>query len=74
MTDTLIAALRAALPGEAVLDALADRLAWANDASIYRLVPRVVVVPRDADAVAAVLRIASAQRVPVCFRAGGTSL
>jgi len=74
MTDPLIAELRARLPAGCVLDALADRLAWANDASIYRLVPRVVVLPRDAVGISAILAAARHHRVPVCLRAGGTSL
>jgi D-lactate dehydrogenase len=74
MPDALIDDLRAQLPNGSVLSDHADRLAWANDASIYRLVPRVVVLPRQADDVATILRIASARQVPVCFRAGGTSL
>ncbi|MCK6491241.1 MAG: FAD-binding oxidoreductase [Planctomycetes bacterium] len=71
----LAARLRSALPAGADLtDDLAARLAWANDASIYRLVPQVVVFPRHAEDVQAVLAVARAARVPVCFRAGGTSL
>ncbi len=67
--------VRQALPtGVQVADDLATRLTWANDASIYRLVPRVVVFPRRAEDVPAVLRVASATGTPVCFRAGGTSL
>ena len=74
MDDALIAELRTALGREAVLSALIDREQWSGDASIYRLVPRVVVLPRDTDQVAAVLGIAARHRVSVCFRAGGTSL
>lgn len=51
-----------------------DRAQWAGDASIYHLIPRVVVIPRDVEEVQSVLAIAAAERVPVCFRAGGTSL
>ena len=75
MTTTLIEQLRAALPaGAEVADDLATRLTWANDASIYRMVPRIVVFPRTADEVTAVLRVAASTNTPVCFRAGGTSL
>ncbi len=74
MDDALIAELTAALGGGAVLAGLIDREQWSGDASIYRLVPRVVVLPKDAAAVQAVLAIAARHRAPVCFRAGGTSL
>lgn len=70
----LIPELRAAIPGGEVIGDLAGRLAWANDASIYRLVPRAVVVVRTAAEVQAVLAVATRLRTPVCFRAGGTSL
>ncbi len=72
--DAVVATLCQALDPDQVLAGLADRVAWANDASLYRLVPRVVVFPRTPDQVAAVLRIADAAGVPVCFRAGGTSV
>ncbi|GDY14292.1 4Fe-4S ferredoxin [Planctomycetota bacterium] len=74
MTEPIAADLRAVLPGPVVVDDLAGRLAWANDASIYLLVPRVVVIVRHAADVQAVLAVAARHRVPVCFRAGGTSL
>jgi D-lactate dehydrogenase len=74
MNDPLISALLAHLPTDRVLAARADRLQWAGDASIYHLVPRVVVMPRTAAEIQALLSVARAQRVGVCFRAGGTSL
>jgi D-lactate dehydrogenase len=70
----LATALRAHLPPELVGAGEADRLQWAGDASMYHLVPQVVVFVRDAEDVQAVLAVARTQRVPVCFRAGGTSL
>ncbi|MCP3979269.1 MAG: FAD-binding oxidoreductase [bacterium] len=51
-----------------------DRLAWANDASVYRLVPRVVVMPRDDDEIRALFRFSRQRRIPLTFRAAGTSL
>jgi D-lactate dehydrogenase len=51
-----------------------DLISYASDASPYRLIPRVVVVARDAEDVAKVLRYARKNDVPVTFRAGGTSL
>lgn len=70
----LAAALCAHLPADLVCAGEADRLQWAGDASMYRLVPQVVVFVRDAADVQAVLSVARTHRVPVCFRAGGTSL
>src|ERR1043165_3534577 len=74
MTDPLAGRLAAACGPAQVSADLIDRAQWAGDASIYHLVPRVVVIPTTVAAVQAVLRIAGEERVPVCFRAGGTSL
>lgn len=49
-------------------------LAWGTDASFYRLVPKVVVRVRDEKEMQTVLRTASSMRLPVTFRAAGTSL
>ncbi len=74
MSDPVVAALARVLPAGVLLSAEADRLAWANDASIYRLVPRAVVLARDATDIAHCLAVARTASVPVCLRAGGTSL
>ena len=47
---------------------------YSSDASNYRVVPKVVVFPRDPDEVAGVIEIARATRTPVTARGGGTSL
>ncbi len=51
-----------------------DRLARSVDASIYRLVPEVVVRPRDLTEVRALLSYCREQRRHLTFRAAGTSL
>ena len=72
--DSLAAILTAATGPEVILAGLADRLIWAGDASIYRLVPRLVAIPRHLSDVQAIIALAAKHQVPVCFRAGGTSL
>jgi D-lactate dehydrogenase len=57
-----------------VLHRLSDLVAYASDASPYRLFPRAVVEARDGDDVAKVLRFGRERGIPVTFRAGGTSL
>src|SRR4051812_20449956 len=57
-----------------VLHRVSDLVAYASDASPYRLFPRAVVEARDSDDVAAVLRFGRERGIPVTFRAGGTSL
>ena len=74
MQDPLAVRLASTCGPDQVFADIADRSQWAADASIYHLVPRVVVIPRDVGAVQRTLRIAAQEHVPVCFRAGGTSL
>lgn len=65
--------LRAELRGEVDFGAAARALVT-MDASNYRRVPLGVVAPRDADDVAAALRVCAAAGVPVVPRGGGTSI
>jgi D-lactate dehydrogenase len=66
--------LEALLGADRVLHRISDLVAYASDASPYRLFPRAVVEARDADDVAKVLRFGRERDIPVTFRAGGTSL
>jgi D-lactate dehydrogenase len=50
------------------------RLAWGTDAGFYRLIPLIVIRSRNEQEVAKILTIADRLRVPVTFRAAGTSL
>jgi len=51
-----------------------ERVAYASDASFYRLVPRAVVQPNSIEEIQALFRFSQEQRVPLTFRAAGTSL
>jgi D-lactate dehydrogenase len=62
------------LDRDRVLDRTIDRIAYANDASVYRLVPRVVVQPASIEEIRALLRFCVAARRSLTFRAAGTSL
>src|ERR1700688_1900554 len=52
----------------------ADRLAFAHDASHYRMIPAGVVTVMGTDHLAALIGLCREQGVPVSFRSGGTSL
>ncbi|MCW2935412.1 MAG: D-lactate dehydrogenase [Actinomycetia bacterium] len=52
----------------------ADRLAFAHDASHYRMIPAGVVTVTGTAHLADLLRLAREEGVPVSFRSGGTSL
>ena len=49
-------------------------LAYGTDASFYRLIPKVVIKVETTEEVTKILRIANRLKIPVTFRAAGTSL
>lgn len=69
----LVRALRAAVAG-GVDDSSRRRAEYATDASNYRVVPSVVVFPRDVDDALAALEVARGLGAPVTSRGGGTSV
>jgi D-lactate dehydrogenase len=62
------------LPPRRILDRPIDRAAYASDASFYRLEPLVVVRPESIEEVRGLFTLARAERLPLTFRAAGTSL
>ena len=49
-------------------------LAFGTDASFYRLIPQLVIRVESEDEVVELMQLAQRDRVPVTFRAAGTSL
>ncbi len=75
LTPTEIhAGLRESIDPSRILIREIERVAFASDASFYRLIPRAVVQPKSTDEVAALFRFSHRHRIPLVFRAGGTSL
>ena len=71
----IVAALRAIVPGEGVIDDPAELRPYESDGlTAYRQPPMVVVLPETVDQVAAVLRWCHANGVRVVPRGAGTSL
>jgi D-lactate dehydrogenase len=66
--------LETILPADRILDRPIDVAAYASDASFYRLVPRAVLRPESIDEVRAIFAFSKRTRIPVTFRAAGTSL
>ena len=66
--------LRELLGADRVLHRLSDLVRYASDASPYRLLPRVVVLPGDTDDVAALFDYCRRTGRHATLRAGGTSL
>jgi FAD/FMN-containing dehydrogenase/Fe-S oxidoreductase len=65
--------LAAIVKGDVYAD-IVHRVAYSTDASIYRILPQCVVMPRDANDVVAVVRYAAGQKVPVVARGAGSGL
>ncbi len=59
---------------EQVLHRASDLVRYASDASPYRVFPKVVVRPRSEIEVARLMAYSRERRIPLVFRAGGTSL
>lgn len=69
----LVEALRAA-GVSGVDDSALARSLYSSDASLYRVPPRVVVTPREADELPAVLAVCRDAGVPLTMRGAGTSI
>ncbi|MFB0553591.1 MAG: FAD-linked oxidase C-terminal domain-containing protein [Phycisphaerae bacterium] len=59
--------------GDVFTDIL-HRAAYSTDASIYRIVPACVIAPHDSGDIAAVVKYAGAQDIPIVARGAGTGL
>lgn len=67
-------ALEAILPAERIKTRLIDILSYAADAGFYHLEPKAVVQPVGEEEVKALFRFSHQHRIPLTFRAAGTSL
>lgn len=66
--------VRQLIPQKRLFDDPLSALAFGTDASFYRLIPKLVVRVESEDEVVTLLQLAQRDRVPVTFRAAGTSL
>ena len=62
------------LNNQKIQNDLITRLAYARDASLYRLVPKFVARPQHENDVKQLLKYARTTKTPITFRSGGTSL
>ena len=72
--DTLIDELRTIVGENYVLLEKEDVIVYEQDGSIFQVMPEVVVVPRDVQQVAAVIKAAKQANVPIVPRGSGTGL
>ena len=62
------------IPSARVHTRLIDRIAYANDASYFRLVPKAVVQPNSISEIQSLFKFTQQNKIPMTFRAAGTSL
>jgi glycolate oxidase len=74
MRDEVIHELKSLLGADYVLTAKEDMVLYSYDAQLIEALPHAVVEPANAGDVAAVLKIANRQRIPVIPRGAGTGL
>ena len=70
----LSADLTSLLSEDRVLTRPLERIAYASDASFYRLIPQAVVQPASLAEVGKLLAYSRQAQIPLVFRAAGTSL
>jgi D-lactate dehydrogenase len=66
--------LTAIVGSQRVLDRPMDLVAFAADASFYRLIPKAVVFASSVEEVRSLFRVSHEHNIPMTFRAAGTSL
>src|SRR5208283_5776643 len=62
------------IPGQRLFSDPFRSLAYGTDASFYRLVPKIVILVRAPEEMSRIMNAARCLKVPVTFRAAGTSL
>jgi D-lactate dehydrogenase len=72
--DQLLEQLTAVIDRKRVLTRPIDRIAFASDASFYKLTPKAVVLARNIEEIQALFRLSHRHRMPLTFRAAETSL
>ena len=70
----LASQLSTVIPSARVHARLIDRIAYANDASYFRLVPQAVVQPNSIGEIQSLFKFTQQNKIPMTFRAAGTSL
>jgi len=67
-------ALNGVVASDRILIRPIELIAWASDASFYRMIPKAVIQTQGLDEVRALFELSRQTRVPMTFRAAGTSL
>ncbi|HEV3414591.1 MAG TPA: FAD-binding and (Fe-S)-binding domain-containing protein [Puia sp.] len=70
----LAKSLKKILPEERIKTRLIDLVGYASDAGFYQLIPKAVVQPANEEEIVALFHFSHSVKLPLVFRAGGTSL
>src|SRR5258706_6706528 len=70
----ITAQLSEVIPSTRIHARLIDRIAYANDASYFRLVPQAVIQPNSIGEIQSLFKYSQQNKIPMTFRAAGTSL
>ena len=62
------------IPSERIYTDALRRMAWGTDASVYRMIPQLVIRSKREQEIVGILQAASRRHIPITFRAAGTSL
>jgi len=73
-SEEIQSALNAFVAADRVLVRPIELIAWASDASFYRMIPKAVVQTQSIEEVRALFAFSQQTRIPMTFRAAGTSL
>ena len=66
--------LQSILPASRIRARYIDRVSFASDAGFYYLLPKAVVQPMNEEEIVALFRFSKANKIPLVFRGGGSSL
>src|SRR5664279_5861086 len=73
-SSTIKSVLSAQIDAERILIRPIDLIAFASDASFYRLIPKAVVLAKDLEEVNTLFQFSQRMGIPMTFRAAGSSL
>ncbi|MGO9677934.1 MAG: hypothetical protein ACLPW4_11840 [Candidatus Sulfotelmatobacter sp.] len=73
-SEEIKARLAASIAASRILIRPIELIAYASDASFYRLIPKAVIQADGVDEIRALFALSRQHRIPMTFRAAGTSL
>ena len=74
MLTLFLKEIKELIPSQRIHTDVMRRLAWGTDAGFYRLIPEIVVHSSNEDEIVLIIEAARKYKIPLTFRAAGTSL